>query len=204
MTSTSTSPSMALTWSSNRPLVSLSLYSPAGQAPQACPASIHCWLLLIPLRSHSPPSNATAAPILSFSPPLKGRGRGGVCNHLTLKNILTPPPTPPLQGRGEPLPLPFSSFATYNLPLPSLLLHPVPFVSARPKRPLHPTSAVSAPPKRFLHPASAASARPKRSMRPASAVSARPKRLLSCYCSPMYFMKISPFPDSYPPLPPPL
>ena len=35
----------------------------------------------------------------SHSPPLKGRGRGGVCNVLLSKKILTPTPT--LQGRGE-------------------------------------------------------------------------------------------------------
>jgi hypothetical protein len=29
-------------------------------------------------------------------------GRGGVCNILSMKNLLTPPPTPPLQGRGVP------------------------------------------------------------------------------------------------------
>ena len=29
-------------------------------------------------------------------------GRGGVCNLLSMKNLLTPPPTPPLQGRGVP------------------------------------------------------------------------------------------------------
>ena len=37
----------------------------------------------------------------SHSLPLKGRGRGEVCNVLLSKKILTPPPTPPLQGRGE-------------------------------------------------------------------------------------------------------
>ena len=36
----------------------------------------------------------------SHSPPFKGRGRGGVCNILSAKKILTPPLTPPLHGRG--------------------------------------------------------------------------------------------------------
>ena len=36
----------------------------------------------------------------SRSPPFKGRGRGGVCNFLSVKYIETPPPTPPLEGRG--------------------------------------------------------------------------------------------------------
>ena len=41
----------------------------------------------------------------SRSPPIKGRGWGGVCNFLSMKKIQTPPRpkgTPPFEGRGEP------------------------------------------------------------------------------------------------------
>jgi hypothetical protein len=36
--------------------------------------------------------------------PSRGGARGGVCNVLYVKKILTPPPSPPLHGRGEPRP----------------------------------------------------------------------------------------------------
>ena len=40
----------------------------------------------------------------SRSPPLKGRGRGGVSNILRVNDIQTPPLAPPLEGRGAAAP----------------------------------------------------------------------------------------------------
>jgi len=45
----------------------------------------------------------------SHSPPSKGRGRGGVCNILSMRKILTPPQPLPYKG-GEWLRIDYSPF----------------------------------------------------------------------------------------------
>ena len=70
----------------------------------------------------------------SRSPPLKGRGRGGVSNILRVNDIQTPPLAPPLEGRGAAAPT-FATILVFGVDSYIILLRAiVPHHSATIKR----------------------------------------------------------------------